>query len=135
MLIACPEELGDAWAFLVPGMILLIVGFALWGLFRSRSVPSLTTQEGGVIVLLSWSIVILFSAWPFMALQGLGFTPALFESVSGWTTTGLSVVDVSAAGKMVLLWRSTMQLAGGAGLAIIMISAIVGPTGPGISAA
>lgn len=64
-----------------------------------------------------------------MAGLGLSFPLALFESVSGWTTTGLSVVDVTAAGPVVLLWRSTMQLAGGAGLAIITLSAIVGPTG------
>ncbi|MCZ7665594.1 MAG: TrkH family potassium uptake protein [Thermoleophilia bacterium] len=88
-----------------------------------------------MIVLLSWIIVVLFSAWPFVAAYGLDFTGAVFESVSGWTTTGLSVVDVAVAGKMILLWRSTMQLAGGAGLAIIMMSAIVGPTGVGISAA
>jgi trk system potassium uptake protein TrkH len=55
--------------------------------------------------------------------------------VSGWTTTGLSVVDVTKAGQMILFWRSLMQLAGGAGLAIIMMSAIVGPTGVSISSA
>jgi len=66
---------------------------------------------------------------------GLNFTQAVFESVSGWTTTGLSVVDVTQASHVVLLWRSIMQLAGGAGLAIIMLSAITGPTGPALSVA
>jgi trk system potassium uptake protein len=66
---------------------------------------------------------------------GPPFSRALFESVSGWTTTGLSVVDVTSAGPMILFWRSIIQLAGGAGLAIIMMSAIVGPTGVGISSA
>jgi len=70
-----------------------------------------------------------------MAATGLSFTQAVFESVSGWTTTGLSVVDVARAGHVVLLWRSIMQLAGGAGLAIIMISAITGPSGPALSLA
>ncbi len=70
-----------------------------------------------------------------MGLAGLPFSRAVFESVSGWTTTGLSVVDVTKAGPMILLWRSVTQLAGGAGLAIIMMSAIVGPTGVGISIA
>ena len=85
--------------------------------------------------MLSWVVVTLFSAWPFMAVAGLDFTGAVFESVSGWTTTGLSVVDVSNASSMILIWRSVMQLAGGAGLAIIMLSAIVGPTGVGVSSA
>ncbi len=84
---------------------------------------------------MSWIIVILFSAWPFTAVLRLPYSRALFESVSGWTTTGLSVVDVTGAGKMILVWRSIIQLAGGAGLAIIMMSAIVGPVGVGISSA
>ncbi|MCU0612304.1 MAG: TrkH family potassium uptake protein, partial [Candidatus Eisenbacteria bacterium] len=96
---------------------------------------NLSIQEGGVVVLLGWTTVIVFSAWPLMWAAGLSFSRAVFESVSGWTTTGLSVVDVTRASPMILLWRSCMQLAGGAGLAIIMLSAIVGPTGVGVSAA
>lgn len=70
-----------------------------------------------------------------MIAQKLNFTQALFESVSGWTTTGLSVVDVTQCSRLILLWRSIMQLAGGAGLAIIMLAAIVGPVGPALSIA
>lgn len=44
-------------------------------------------------------------------------------------------MDVTAAEKVILIWRSIIQLAGGAGLAIIMMSAIVGPVGMGISTA
>jgi trk system potassium uptake protein TrkH len=130
-----PEEAGNAAAFVVPAAILLCGGFAAWRILRLSNTESLSVQEGGVIVLLSWIIVILFSAWPFMSALHMDFTRAVFESVSGWTTTGLSVVDVTNAGKLILVWRSTMQLAGGAGLAIIMMSAIIGPTGVGLSAA
>lgn len=135
VLLIHPEEAANSRAFAVPAVTLGLLGLSLWRLFRPPSSVSLTTQEGGVIVLLSWAAVMLFSAWPFVAVLRMDFSRALFESVSGWTTTGLSVVDVTAAGKMILLWRSTMQLAGGAGLAIIMMSAIIGPTGVGISAA
>jgi trk system potassium uptake protein TrkH len=135
VLIGYPRELVNAWAFAVPAGCLGFAGFIL----RRWSPPAfnagLSIQEGGVIVLLSWVVVILVSAWPFVSLSGISFSRAVFESVSGWTTTGLSVVDVTATGPMVLLWRSIMQLAGGAGLAIIMMSAIVGPTGVGISSA
>jgi trk system potassium uptake protein TrkH len=104
-------------------------------LFRSASNFTISIQEGGIIVLVSWVVVILFSAWPFVSVLGHTFSRAVFESVSGWTTTGLSVVDVTNAGPMILFWRSFIQLAGGAGLAIIMMSAIVGPTGVGIPSA
>jgi len=135
ILLTKPEEANHALAFVIPASCLALLGILLWRLFRSTSDITLTIQEGGIIVLISWIIVILFSAWPFASALGLPFSQALFESVSGWTTTGLSVVNVSDADPMILLWRSVMQLAGGAGLAIIMMSAIVGPTGVGISCA
>lgn len=134
-LLAWPTESGQAWAFLLPAALAAGLGLAGWRLLRPREEVVLTVQEGGVIVLLSWLAVCLLSAVPFMAVSGLNFTQAVFESVSGWTTTGLSVVDVTKASHVVLLWRSIMQLAGGAGLAIIMLSAITGPTGPAFSLA
>ncbi|MBN2056022.1 TrkH family potassium uptake protein [bacterium] len=130
-----PEEADRAWAFGLPAACLFFLGMVLWRTLRSRHTITLTIQEGGIIVLLSWITVILFSAWPFYATLGLSYSRAVFESVSGWTTTGLSVVDVTSAGKMILLWRSIIQWAGGAGLAIIMMSAIVSPVGVGISSA
>lgn len=135
VLITNPEESVNILSFCLPAAFLAILGGILRGLFKSKSKTTLTVQEGGIIILISWLTVIFFSAWPFASILGLPFSRALFESMSGWTTTGLSVVDVSAAGPMILLWRSVMQLAGGAGLAIIMMSAIVAPAGIGISAA
>jgi len=130
-----PEELGQAWAFVLPAACQCSLGLVLWRAFGGRARDALTVQEGGVIVVLGWALVIVFSAWPFTAALGLPFSRAVFESVSGWTTTGLSVVEVTRAGWMILLWRSVIQLAGGAGLAIIMLSAIVGPVGAGVTSA
>jgi trk system potassium uptake protein TrkH len=135
ILISNPEELPHVLSFCLPAGGLAFLGGTLWRLFRSEVNTTLSVQEGGIIVIVSWMTVILFSAWPFTSVLGLPFSRAVFESVSGWTTTGLSVVDVTAAGPMILLWRSIIQLAGGAGLAIIMMSAIVGPSGIGISSA
>ena len=126
-------EGADAAGFVLPAAGLALLGLLLWKGFRTTSGASLSLEEGGVIVLLSWVIVTVFSAFPLMAILHLPFSRALFESVSGWTTTGLSVVDVTTASPLILLYRSVMQLAGGAGLAIIMMSAILGPTGTGIS--
>ena len=134
-LTAWPGEWVHSTAFLFPAFLLSLIGSGMWRLFKPDDSASLTVQDGGVIVVLSWVIVILCSAWPFVVVQGLNFTQAVFESVSGWTTTGLSVIDVSAATHLILLWRSTTQLAGGAGLAIIMLAAIAGPIGPGLSVA
>ncbi|WP_051957723.1 TrkH family potassium uptake protein [Desulfobacter vibrioformis] len=135
ILVSNPEESAHVLWFCLPAGGLIILGGILWRLFRSEANTTLSVQEGGIIVIVGWMTVILFSAWPFASVLGLPFSRAIFESMSGWTTTGLSVVDVTAAGPMVLLWRSIIQLAGGAGLAIIMMSAIVGPSGVGISRA
>lgn len=132
---AFPEEAVHAGAFALPAAGLALVGLALWKGLRPAPQITLTVAEGGVVVLLSWVVVIAVSAWPFQAALGLPFSRALFESMSGWTTTGLSVVDVAAVGPLILLWRSVMQLAGGAGLAVIMLSSIAGPTGVGVASA
>ena len=132
---AYPGEAGNAWAFALPACILGLAGLPLKKLFRTASQRALSIEEGGMIVLISWIVAVVFSALPFMFLLGHTFSQAVFEAVSGWTTTGLSTVDVTKAGPMILLWRSITQLAGGAGLAVIMMSAIVGPTGAGISIA
>lgn len=133
-LFAWPEELVHWLDFFLPAVLLSGAGIVLWRAFR-RPTINLSVQEGGVVVLLTWVTVILFSCWPLMTVQNLNFTQAVFECVSGWTTTGLSVVDVTQATHLILLWRSIMQLAGGAGLAIIMLAAIAGPVGHGLSLA
>lgn len=134
-LLAYPGEWAHSLGFILPAIILIGIGIGMWKSFQQSKPVILTVQEGGVIVLLSWVVVILFSALPFIVIHRLSFTQAVFESVSGWTTTGLSVVDVTRTTHIILLWRSIMQLAGGAGLAIIMLAAIAGPVGPGLSAA
>jgi len=130
-----PEEAANAPAFVLPAGCLALLGILLRRRFASAPEATLSVQEGGIIVVVGWTLAVLFSAWPFMRISGLSFSAAVFESMSGWTTTGLSVLDVTGAGPMILLWRSVMQLAGGAGLAILMMSAIVGPTGVGVPSA
>lgn len=135
LLFAYPDEADVAWSFIIPAVSISLLGFILWRLFRPSRPVILSVQEGGIIVFISWSVVILFSALPFIMAQGVDFSRAVFEAVSGWTTTGLSILDVSKTGKLILFWRSAMQLAGGAGLAVIMMSSIMGPVGIGVSSA
>ena len=110
-----------------------MLGFLLRKLGRTDI--SLTTQEGGIVVTLSWLCVVLFSAIPFMMVDQNGLTSAIFESASGWTTTGITVMDVAHMPHVMIFWRSFLQYLGGAGLAIIMLSALVGVVGVGITSA
>lgn len=137
-LAALPFWPGEAWsagAFLIPGLSLAAAGFLCWRLLRSRDMMTLTLSEGSIVVVLSWMTVCIASALPLMSAAGLGFTQAVFESVSGWTTTGLTVVDLPSAAHTVHLWRGIMQFAGGAGLAVILLSAMSGPMGASVTAA
>lgn len=133
--IAFPDETKLYAGFLFPAFLSAALGYAIWKVFRPRTYATLNIQEGGVIVLLSWLGIFGFSALPFMIISHLTFTQGVFESVSGWTTTGLSVVDVTAAPRSILLFRSIIQLFGGAGLAILMLASITGPAGAGYSIA
>ncbi|MFH1059049.1 MAG: TrkH family potassium uptake protein, partial [Pseudomonadota bacterium] len=134
-LLAWPQESDQAWAFLAPGLGLVAMGGGFWLALRPREPVPLTLPEGAVIVLLAWAVALVVGALPLMPTAGLNFSQAAFEAISGWTTTGLSVVDVAKASHLVLLYRSIMQLVGGAGLAIMMLAAFGGPLGAGLSAA
>ena len=127
------QELGIAWGFLLPGLLLGLFGLVLWRRLTPRPATSLTMPEGAVIVVLTWLLTTLAGAIPFL-FSGMNLTHALFESTSGWTTAGLSVLDVSQASPLLLFFRSVTQLAGGAGLAILMLSTLTGPLGPGVAA-
>jgi trk system potassium uptake protein TrkH len=130
-----PAEANLVWAFFLPGLLLAVPGVVLWRWLTPRPALSLAWQEGAVIVVVSWSLALVVGALPYAATEGMNPTHALFESVSGWTTAGLSVLDVGAASPLILFYRSVCQLAGGAGLAIIMLSALAGPVGPGLTVA
>ena len=130
-----PEEWPLVWGFLLPGSLSLGVGVALWRLPMAYSAALLTRQEGAVIVVLGWLMAIVLSTVPYLVAGHLSFTHACFEATSGWTTTGLSLVDVSHAPRLILLLRSLTQLFGGAGFTIIVVGAIAPPSGARVTAA
>lgn len=137
-LLTLPFYIGEAplaGGFLLAGLPLVIGGGFLRQYYKPEGGLSLSFQEGTVIVLLVWMIATLMGALPFLLATDLSLTHAVFESTSGLTTTGLSVVDVTTTPNLILFYRSFLQLLGGAGFAIIALSAISGTTGAGFSIA
>lgn len=130
-----PNEFKYSASFVAVGIASIIGGWILSARLRPTENISLELSEASVLILFAWLLAILIGTVPFMVVDGLNFTQATFESTSGWTTTGLSVVDVTTTPKIILFYRSVIQLAGGAGFAIIMISSIAAPAGMGLSAA
>lgn len=130
---AFPGETTEAGALVLAAAIAVVLGLVLQRLGRLDGDVGL--REGGLIVLATWVLAIVLAALPFVFAGTLGMRDALFESTSGWTTTGLSMVDVTRVGPLMLLWRSVMQLVGGAGFAVVMLAALVGPPGVGFASA
>jgi trk system potassium uptake protein TrkH len=129
------ELVTQALAFLYPALAALVFGMGMILVGRKEKAFPLTIHDGGIIVVFAWALTILFSSVPFILYGLLNPLQALFETVSGWTTTGLSVVDVESVPHVFLFWRSLMQFLGGAGLAVIMLSAIIGPGSFGLYSA
>ncbi|MFA7116459.1 MAG: TrkH family potassium uptake protein [Bacteroidales bacterium] len=80
-------------------------------------------KEGFIIIILSWLLVCLFGMMPYI-LWGENFTlmNAWFESVSGYTTTGSTILtEVEAVPKGLLFWRSSTHFIGGIGVVIFML--------------
>ncbi len=137
VLIACPllilpfyhEEIKYAPAFLLPACVSVVIGSVICILrpyhkFKGNRWQPLL-KKGSVPVLFVWLYAFFAGAIPFIIISHMGFTLSLFESVSGWTTTGLTVVDVSKLPHVLLLHRSFMQYCGGLGF-VIMITMISG---------
>ncbi len=119
-------------AFVFPSSASILIGIILWRAFRPKERIMLSTPDAAVIVTLIWVIAVLMGSLPFVLTNTLPFVDAIFEAMSGWTTTGLTMVNPENLPPALLLWRSLMQFVGGAGLAVIMLSAIIGSLGPGV---
>lgn len=128
-----PGEIRHAFAFLAPSLALSALGLFLSRGRRHQAAPlSIDERDGAFIVTVCWLVVTAASSWPFIAVCNLNFSQAFFESMSGWTTTGLSVIAVEQAPRIILFFRSWLQLAGGAGLAIIMLAVLPLTAGAGL---
>ena len=124
-------------AFIGSALPMGLLGFVLWRIPHSRQAShTISVPDGAVVVVLVWLLVIAFGAIPFVATMRLRPHLALFESVSEFTTTGLSVIEPERAPRTLLFFRSLAQLIGGAGFALIVLSSIIpGPAGGGLFAA
>lgn len=113
----------DAFAaFLLPAVISVIVGTLLT--IRKPSNTDIFAKEGFVTVGLSWIVLSLIGALPFV-IDGCipSFVDAFFETVSGFTTTGASILtEVESLGRGILFWRSFTHFVGGMGVLVFVLA-------------
>jgi trk system potassium uptake protein TrkH len=113
---------GELRHFSVTFAIALIVGTILWLPFR-RDAHAIRSRDGFLIVGLMWSAMSLLGAVPFMLALDLSFPNAFFESASGYTTTGATVlVGLDQMSRSILFYRQEIQWLGGIGVIVLAVA-------------
>jgi trk system potassium uptake protein TrkH len=122
--LACALICGDgtSGAFLLSAAICAACGA---GLYRGcRSKGDLTVREGFAIVSFGWLAFALFGALPYVISGGIpSYVDAFFEAMSGFTTTGSTILtDIEALPPSLLFWRSFTQWLGGMGIIVLSLA-------------
>jgi trk system potassium uptake protein TrkH len=99
-------------------------GLSLVLCFRRTKVEHISHREGIAIVAIGWTAIGFFGAFPFyLGAEFNTFVDAFFESVSGFTTTGSSILtNIEAVSKGLLFWRSFIQWLGGMGIIVLSVA-------------
>lgn len=116
----------DMLQFLISGAITSAVGFLMF-VFTRKAHLEVSKRDGYVIVTSGWLVFSFFGTLPFLLTGSIpGFTDAFFETISGFTTTGASILNnIEEMSHGILFWRSLTQWLGGMG--IIVLSLLVLP--------
>ena len=121
---------GGLVPFLITIALCLMLGFLLCRLFRTDN-QVFFAKEGFYITALAWLAVSVLGSLPFLISGEIpSFVDAFFETVSGFTTTGASILrNVEAMSRSMLFWRSFTHWIGGMGVLVLMVAVM--PSLPG----
>lgn len=114
---------GEHWDFVAAMGINLVLGFSLWFLTRHAK-RDIKPREGFLLVSLSWVLMAASATIPLLiTIPGLSFTDAMFETVSGLTTTGSTVlVGLDSLEPSINLWRHALTWLGGMGIIVLAVA-------------
>ncbi len=115
----------DWRVFLGASLVTTLSGGGLWASSAQR-IEALTLRQAFVLTTLIWVVVTIFGALPlYWSELGLSFTDAMFESMSGITTTGATIItSLDTAPPGILLWRGMLQWMGGLGIVVMAIAVL-----------
>jgi len=113
---------GEEGVFFVSFLVTAVTGLVLWLLGR-QSRTELSERDGFLFVTLFWLILSVLGAMPFLLGLHLSFTDAVFESISGFTTTGSTVIpSLDELPKSILYHRQQIQWLGGMGIIVLAVA-------------
>lgn len=111
-----------ASAFFFPSILCLAIGLLIHTQLKYYTLK-IKQRESYFIAFICWLTVSIMGTFPYaLAECGYSFADCIFESVSGWTTTGAWTVDIPSMPKPLLLWKAISNWMGGIGLLLITIS-------------
>ena len=113
----------DLVALLISGAICLGIGLPLYYLTREAKRAYIGFREGFLGVSGSWIVAMFFGSIPFILTGVFGPLDAFFETMSGFTTTGASVLTDYEQGHGIMFWRSLTHWYGGMGIVVLFIAA------------
>lgn len=119
---AYPNEVEYARCFIIPSIPSIVIGFCLFLPIYKKENIDLSRKHDYLIVFFSWIVAILICAMPYFLTGEYSFTESVFESTSGLTTTGLTVMNPDNLPRIFLMFRSITLYVGGIGIILIMTS-------------
>ncbi|MCL7414655.1 MAG: TrkH family potassium uptake protein [ANME-2 cluster archaeon] len=120
------KEYSSLYPLLVTSILSCIVGMSLKFIGRTKSEMQLT--HAMAVSSIAWLVIPLFGSIPYILIEGMSPLNSLFESTSGWTGTGLSMIPApSQLTHTIQFWRSLTQWIGGVGVIVLIISIITRP--------
>lgn len=114
---------GVTFELSLSGLVVLFVGaFAMY--YTREHKKEMNKREGYIVVSFGWIVMALSGSLPYILTEAIpGLTEAFFETMSGYTTTGASILnDIEAVPKGVLFWRSLTHWIGGMGIIVLAVA-------------
>jgi len=118
-----PNGISEFYSILVSGLFTFSIGLFTF-IYTRKANKNTTKKEGYLIVSLSWIVISLFGSLPFYLSGYFGsYTNAFFETMSGFTTTGASILnDIESVPHGLLFWRSLTHWIGGMGIIVLSLA-------------
>ena len=116
----------ETWSFFYAGILIFVSGLLLW-LPAAQARTDLKLRDGFIIVVLFWFVLSSFASLPMILSDSLeiSITNAIFESVSGLTTTGATILNgIDALPESILFYRQYLQWLGGLGIIVLAVAVL-----------
>ena len=116
----------ETWSFFYAGILIFVSGLLLW-LPSFQAKTDLKLRDGFMIVVLFWFVLSTFASLPMVLSESLNITitNAIFESISGLTTTGATILnEIDSLPESILFYRQYLQWLGGLGIIVLAVAVL-----------